>query len=72
MKHHQWQIHRQFLATRDAQRRWDLAYQHLVQWASEPTDDHDDQEEFQEDLYAGRTLCSSLAALATPRPSNSN
>lgn len=31
MKQRQWQVRRQFLETPDAQRRWDLAYQHLLQ-----------------------------------------
>ena len=32
----QWQIRRQFQESADAARRWDHAYQHLLQW-SQPT-----------------------------------
>jgi hypothetical protein len=28
----QWQIRRQFQPTTDAERRWDQAYQHLLEW----------------------------------------
>ena len=33
----QWQIRRQFQESADAVRRWDQAYQHLLQW-SQPTE----------------------------------
>ena len=36
MKHRQWKTTRQFLERPDAQRRWDQAYQFLVQWTSAP------------------------------------
>jgi hypothetical protein len=28
----QWKVRRQFQLTKDAQRRWDQAYQHLLEW----------------------------------------
>lgn len=29
----QWQVHRQFQAAAEGERRWDQAYQQLLQWA---------------------------------------
>ena len=28
----QWKVRRQFQLTKDAERRWDQAYQHLLEW----------------------------------------
>jgi len=68
MKHRQWKTTRQFLERPDAQRRWDRAYQYLVQWTADPMSSpvpervQIDQEEFNENSR----LCSRLDP--TPGP----
>ena len=39
---HQWQVQRFFLARADGQRRWDQAYQCLLQWTRETHSQEED------------------------------
>ena len=58
MKHH-WQLTRRYEARSDGQRRWDYAYQFLLQWAMDP--DTDTQSvpapSQQEDSHGNRSVC---------------
>ena len=62
----QWQLSRSFEARTDGQRRWDYAYQFLLQWAMAPTADATSASSLaQEDCHANRHLCSRLNSTPT-------
>jgi hypothetical protein len=68
----QWQIRRQFQPTVDGARRWDHAYQHLMQW-SQPTEattapvPSTPLKTSSEVMYDKRHLCPRLDRLSSPR-----
>ena len=53
MKRH-WQIRRQFQPTADGARRWDQAYQYLLDWTAPPAPLYKPQTE---DMYENSHLC---------------
>ena len=64
---HRWQLARSFEARADGQRRWDYAYQFLLQWAMATTADSPSASSHpQEDGHANRHLCSRLHSTPTP------
>jgi hypothetical protein len=64
-----WQVHRTPIAQQDGERRWDYAYQFLLQWALEheagtsPALSHD-----QEDSHGSGSLRPCLNQSAAPAP----
>jgi hypothetical protein len=64
-----WEVHRTTVAQHDGERRWDYAYQFLLQWAME--DDADNCSaplQHQEDRYGNRSLRSGLDKPPTTAP----
>ncbi len=59
MKRH-WRVCRQTVAHPDATRRWDQAYQSILQWSLETQRKSKPQREREEMHHAGRSLCSGL------------
>ncbi len=64
MKKRKFSIHRHVTHTRDAQRRWDRAYQYLVQWSAASSRDTSQEERSQENLDESRDVCARLYAAA--------
>ena len=61
----QWRIRRQVVATPDGQRRWDRAYQHLLNWtAPAPAPPVPRERQTAEVEHARSGLCAGLDAAA--------
>jgi hypothetical protein len=68
-----WDVRRSLIQRADAQRRWDIVYQRLVQWTQEGTVEQDQSTApmiTQEIENESRHLCPRLDATATPKPNN--
>jgi len=60
-----WQVHRSVVERIDGHRRWDIAYQLLVCWAMEPTNDpRPDNTSTQENKHEDRPVYPSIDALS--------
>lgn len=69
----QWSVHRQWTETQDAQRRWDRAYQYLLQWsrvASPPQSAAilPSAQPIQEVNHENRSVCPSINPNTVPDP----
>ena len=63
-----WQVRRSVVERSDGQRRWDIAYQLLVCWAMEPTDDPlPDSISNQENKHEDRPVYPSIDALSNAK-----
>ncbi len=56
----QWSIRRELIEARDAQRRWDRAYQCLLRWASNAPSPVSGDQPMQEASHANRGICPSV------------
>lgn len=62
-----WEVRRTTVAQYDGERRWDYAYQFLLQWAMENDADNGSAPlHHQEDRYGNRSLCPGLDKPSTP------
>jgi hypothetical protein len=62
---HQWKVRRQWTETQDAQRRWDRAYQYLLQWSGEASRPQStailsSAQPIQEVNHENRSVCTSI------------
>lgn len=65
----QWRVRRQWTETQDAQRRWDRAYQYLLQWSRETSQSAailSSAEPVQEVNHENRSVCTSIDSNAVP------
>lgn len=62
-----WQVRRMTAPQHDGERRWDYAYQFLLQWALEPgAGEQSAPAQQQEDSHGSRSVWPSLNLSATP------
>ncbi len=66
-----WTVHRSTVPSRDAQQRWDLAYQFLLQWQAlaEPSEEAPSRHH-QEDCHGDCRLCTCLDSASTTGPND--
>ena len=64
-----WEVHRTTVVQHDGERRWDYAYQFLLQWAMEDDADNGSAPlQHQEDRYGNRSLRPGLDKPPTTAP----
>jgi len=73
MKKRDWTIRRHCVATTDAQRRWDQAYQLLVQWSTTGPEESSSAPagaSRQEEDYEDRFVCTGLNPTTSTNPNH--